>query len=123
MILDLGNGATLQVPDGVDQKPEQGVDSIVGSFSGEGFTCQFDHGLYASDLSEIENRKEEAVVLDGLPARLVSAPPDFDALHVPETKRSVIGSVRLTVTCRSETESARKTVREILSSLKMNPAD
>lgn len=121
--IDLGSGVTVQASGDVAQVPEQGIDSIVGSFGGNGFTCRYDHGLYSNDLSSIESAVVQQVDLKGVPARLVSADPDFDGLHVPEIAKTVIGARRLTVTCHSNNEKTRQRVRAILTSLEIAPAD
>lgn len=119
--IDFGQGVTLQAPGDVVQVPEQGIDSIVGSFAGAGFTCQYDHGLYSNDLKSVEGSTEQTVDLNGVSARLVAAAPDFDGLHVPEIAKTVIGARRLTITCRSNDEDARQVVRGILHSLQVSP--
>ena len=121
--IDFGNGVTMEAPEGVQQNPGQGIDSIVGSFVGEGFECQYDHGLYSDQLNDMDGATVEQTVLSGIDARLVTAPPDFDGLHVPEVVKTVIGARRLTVTCRSASDETRQTVRTILTSLHVEPTD
>lgn len=121
--IDLGSGVTLQAPAGVVQVPDQGIDSIVGAFRGEGFECRYDHGLYSGDLSTVEGAADERIHVAGVAARLVSAPPDFDGLHVPEIAKTSRGARRLTVSCRSKDDAARDTVKNILMSLQIAPTE
>jgi len=120
--IDLGNGVTLQAPDGAVQTPEQGIDSIVGRIRGDGFECQYDHGLYSNDMKSVENAETEALDLSGVSARLVTAPPDFIGLHVPVIAKTVIGDRKLTVTCHSN-DQARQAVLDMLQSLHVPPAE
>ncbi|MEQ9488145.1 MAG: hypothetical protein RIM72_04015 [Alphaproteobacteria bacterium] len=122
-IIDLGGGVTLQAPIEVQQTPGDGIDSIAGSFSGDGFECRYDHGLYSSDLSDVRNATVEQVRVAGVAARLVSATDEFDGLHVPEIAKSSRGARRLTISCQSADEATRSIVRDILMSLQIESVE
>ncbi len=84
---------SFQAPPGVVDQHAQGIDSLVGSYEGEGLEVSFDFGMYSGWVLEVGKAGTSlAIDVDGFDATLMTAEPGqvegFDttymtAMHVP----------------------------------------
>ena len=115
----IDNLVTLELPPDARGKPGQGIDSIIGSIKGKGFTCEYDLGVYSNHLTGIEGSSEQVLTISGRPARLVEAPPDFDGLHIADIEKTLLGPRLFTISCKSGDKDARDAVRTMLRSARL----
>jgi hypothetical protein len=117
--LMIADDIRLTVPEKTVLESGQGTDSTVGTIRGPGFECNYDLGLYSNSLKDIKDATVKTIDVSGRTARLVQAPPDFDGLYIPETTRTALGPLRLSITCKSADEPTRQTVVKLLRSVKI----
>jgi hypothetical protein len=103
-----GGAFTVMAPRGTLFERTPGIDSFTGVFNGPGFTVHIDQGAHADPLERDRRRAaflSRDITVDGRPAKLVTARtpgvprPYFLGLHVPHVRRSVSGTIKLTLTC------------------------
>lgn len=119
-------GFSLQLPAAVSQQAG-GIDSRAGRLSGPGLQIDYDLGLYADPLlprEGISGRKEHAVVVDGLPGRLVrwrQEQPElhFIGLHLPAVGSSGMGPLRLTLLAQTPDAQQLDALQSLLLSLRL----
>jgi len=122
-------GFSLQLPAAVSQQAS-GVDSRAGRLSAPGLLIDYDLGLYADPLlprEGISGREERAVVVDGLPGRLVlwrqeqPAPLRyFVGLHLPAVGSSGMGPIRLTLLAQTLDVRQLDALQALLLSFKLS---
>ena len=117
--ISFGDSVTMQIPPGAHHLPGKGIDSIIGTIAGDGFTCDYDLGVYANRLSGIESSTEQAFTLSGRPARLISA-TGFLGLHVGDIEKTLLGPKMLSFSCVGLQDSVRTMVEKMLRSVKLN---
>jgi hypothetical protein len=86
----------FRAPEGVVDQQAQGIDSLVGSYVGEGLRIDFDFGMYSGGVVGVgQVGTSTSITVDGLAAELMTAEPGqyegYDtahvtALHVPDVE-------------------------------------
>jgi hypothetical protein len=117
--IELGDVLHVQIPDGAVHKAGQGIDSLIGTLTGDGFKCDYDLGVYSNRLLEYADSTTD-ITISGRPARLVWSGPDFDGIHVSDIEKTLLGQRTLTITCNSADATARAVVRKILKSIEID---
>lgn len=98
----------LMAPPGSAYVPLRGIDSFVGRIKTPRFMLAFDYGAYSDPLKPrngYQQYRVRDVQIDGKRARIVTAfapglradRPYFIGVHFSNVKRSVVGSVKLTM--------------------------
>lgn len=121
-------GFSLKLPAAVNQQAG-GIDSRAGRLNGPSLLIDYDLGLYADPLPPREGasgREERAVVVDGLPGRLVRwrqeqpAPTRyFVGLHLPAIGSSGMGPIRLTLLAQTLDAQQMDALQDLLLSLQL----
>jgi hypothetical protein len=119
---------TLTVPASMVLKAG-GTDSQAGTLQDASHQISYDYGAYSDPLKSVDGAtafKERAGLMDGLAARFVSfnqvgasgKTQACEGVHVPFIRKSVIGSIKLTLLLCGDAKTARATAEKIFASVK-----
>ena len=123
----------MQAPPGWTYSKGTGTDSAVGRLHSAGVSMDVDFGLYSDPLQIPEGAayvKEQALTVDGLPARQVSyvmypaaAPPvHYLGLHVPVVRTTSMGKKKLTLLAQSADALPLKQAAAVMATIRFKPA-
>lgn len=126
-LLKLGE-FTLSAPTSMVLKAG-GIDSQAGTLQDASHQLSYDYGAYSDPLKSVDGAvafKERAGLVDGLTARFVSfnqvntngKAQTCEGVHVPLIRKSVIGSIKLTLLLCGDAKTTRATAEKIFASVK-----
>lgn len=119
---------SVMLPPSWTYQPEQGIDSLVGSFSGDGVSLSFDYGWYSNSLPYDDDPAYEVhqESIDGRAAKVVAArgPAGTTGVYIPLAVKPAAGengmATRLRISGMDLTAAQQHTVMQILRSVRFS---
>ncbi len=101
-------------------QPGQAIDSLAARYQGPNLALSFDLGRYGTSLAHLKQPTEQAMNIDGRPARMLSAGKEV-VLAVPRVRETQAIAVQFTMILRFEGDVSLPLARRIFASIRFAP--
>jgi hypothetical protein len=97
-------------------KPAQAIDSLAAEYHSDGLILRYDMGRYASSVRHLVKPTEEAMTVNGRPARLLVSEREI-VLVVPKVRDGGAVNVQFTMALVFKSAASRELAQQVFSSI------